>query len=130
MRQAADALVVVTVHGQTFSTVPALQRASGDEGDRMPVAVVMVVTDMLEVRPLFLLDVAVERATTHYIEELRSPADCQDRKMTAQHPAQQPNLNLIIERVRLLEVLEIRLRGRIALRFYVLSLDQQKTPHF
>ncbi len=104
-RQAADALMVVAVHAQTFSAVPALQRASGNDSDQMPVGVVMVVIDMLEMRPLFLLDVAVERAAADHIEQLRSPADRQDRNMVAKRVAQDPNLNLIFERVRFFEVL-------------------------
>src|SRR5580700_9208647 len=95
----------------------------------MPVGVVMVVIDMLEARSLFLLDVSIERAAAHHVEELRSPADCQDRKIAAEGVAQEPNLNLIFERVGLLEVLKIRFHSRVAPRFYVFPLHQQTTPH-
>ena len=71
--------MVIAIHSQLPTPVPPLQGAVGNDRDGVAVRIVVRIIDVLEASFLFLLDIAIQRASADHVQHLRSPADGENR---------------------------------------------------
>ena len=125
LRQAADALVMVTVHHNVFAAVPARQRGCRNDLYRVAIGIVVLIVDVVAIGALFFLHIAVESSAARGVHQLRSAADAQDGNFALECFTQEAQLDVVFERVGLLKKLKVRLAGGVAMRLNVFAFDQQ-----
>src|SRR4029077_7448432 len=87
--------------------IPFRERRAGNDADQMPVVVVVfAVVDVLQVGLLLFLHVAVKTAAANDVEQLRSAADAEDRKIMPQGMPRQANFDLVLQGMRFFEITE------------------------
>src|SRR5579862_9940240 len=78
----AHTLMMVAVHLQRGTPIPRSERRAGNDAHQMPVIVVVFsVVNVFQIGLLLFLYIDIQRAAANHVEQLRSAADAEDRKI-------------------------------------------------
>lgn len=129
--ETSNSLMMVAIHTQPFETIPILKQRAGNDRDCVSIFVIVagVSIDMLQSRPLFLLDVSEERPAANDVEQLRTAADAQDRHLFAKRVAHETKFDLVFQWMRFLEITAIGWQCFVAARFNIFAFYQQEAAH-
>ena len=121
--------MVVAIHRQLGSAVPHVQRGAGNDGNGMTICIVVVEIDVFQSGFLFLTHVAVQGASANDIQQLRPAANPEDRQLFSERGTDEPDLNFIFQRMRLLHMPIIGGSCLVAEWLDVLAFDDQQAAH-